>query len=485
MILFEVTVPELDFYKPDYDYFEDVDVGNRIYCRYQEGESELETGTGSGPSKPIPPPVNSTNTTNPGGRRKRSAENEDYMALWKQEQEDDYADERFPRQTGSNTTITVSGSGGPQDVTCPSLTQDKSKFKCELYIRHMKKLRLDGEQKFLKGFRRTLFATVISSFPMRPIPTDMVVVILPNSNDAIIQLGETMFDVVTFNKYLFSYQDVGQTLYIPDHFSVLLLGFPKFLHCSTDPPPPGEILLHDMLRMVGLATRYYRQGIKIQLKPFEAFLIDFSTPDFCEYYKKSLLQLNSTQCDREPSPKDVTTQKYHDRRIATNDARNEAHDNRKKFNLALNEYYQSFFYDPSTAPSGDWFKELVELDPTDYYTMEELLLYESLAEPAVGKFTTNFLMLNVSYNVNEAFSPEFWKHNGVCNQSSWQVVDGGCHLRLYLSKNPVLKQNGGRISLDKFDSLSFQLKLRPLTTRKFEKIYYYKFLILKTTMHIF
>lgn len=74
-------------------------------------------------------------------------------------------------------------------------------------------------------------------------------------------------------KWTFTTRNIGQTLYLPGNFSVLLAGFPRW---------PDQSL------MEGYATMFSHYERRLVYHAFFSFLMDMSTPHFRETYNQTL-----------------------------------------------------------------------------------------------------------------------------------------------------------------------------------------------------
>ncbi|ODM94859.1 Cation channel sperm-associated protein subunit beta [Orchesella cincta] len=322
----------------------------------------------------------------------------------------------------------------PISGTCHPLDAQTEQSDCEMYIRHIKKLHREGETIFLEGFRSSLFVHIVKPPPMYPIPTDLIVLIIKGTNHAIVQLDTFWFE--PGKHFHFRYGHIGQTLYIPEQFSVLLEGFPAY-------QTQGD-LIHNFTRMVGVATRHFRQGARIQVQPFRAFLINLKTDRYCDF------QHRGYQLGAKNNSLELHVAAYDKRRYETDIKRNK--------DLKLHQSVMNKII--SKWPTDGQNTKPMPADPhkiTSYQQVEELLLFQGAR--TIGGEITRRMIINPKLYV-----PPIRKHFKCEDDPEiWSIVDGGCHLRLFLVDNPVIKQGGGRVSLDKHDSLSFTVKLRSLT----------------------
>ncbi|CAL8116875.1 unnamed protein product [Orchesella dallaii] len=377
-LLFEADVPStIPGYFPDRNYMHPINTGNKIFCKSLH---LLPPGTPPGPSPPT------------------------------------------------------------LDDTCPPLEVDADDRPddCELYIRHIKKLSRKGVDVFLNGFRAVLYVHIVKVFPMYPIPTDIMVLILKGTNRAVIQLDSSMFE--NRQNFFFRYGHIGQTLYIPEQFSILLEGFPKYNDID-----PTKL---DFTRMVGIATRFYRNGARVQVPPFKGFLINLRTDHYCDFqYKGYKLNTNGTK------ELELQIQAYNKRRKEMDTQRKKEREEHWNIMNKIIEKWPSYgaMFKPQNI-----IKEF-PMEVNTYEKLEDKLLLTDI--PTVAATKVRKLTVDPSIFVPPVRDTFDCKDD----PEIWSITDGGCHLRLFLVKNPVIKQGGGRISLDKHDSLSFSVKLRALT----------------------
>lgn len=246
--------------------------------------------------------------------------------------------------------------------------------------------------------------------------------------------------------------------------------------------------------MTGLATRFYREGLRVELPPYKAYLVNFTTSGYCDFYKKTLaVDDNCKQQDFFVELDEQRTNQYakklsfaiSDHLQVTNAVNSQWEATHNEKNLL------PFNAEEEYVSTGGKYSDI--RGPIDDQTSEERTA-SGAAEPIRGRSEEEDQEKKERERIHRVGARMFEKlltlsspflvpgkgpihlppkndplmKDLVCKrEEGWKITDGGCHIRLYLAKNPVIKQNGGRITLDKHDSLSFTVKLRSLTGRKF------------------
>ncbi|CAL8118569.1 unnamed protein product [Orchesella dallaii] len=301
---------------------------------------------------------------------------------------------------------------------------------CQIFVRHIKTV-----QDYLDGFRSCLYGTVSKNPPLLPIPADIVVLQFAWSNKAFIKID----DIYNVPPFSFSVEHIGQTLFLPGNFSILLSGFPKKSSLGSGP---------DYSIMEGYTTLYSQFERRLVYNAFYAYLMDLSTQRFRDIHMA--LQ--------------EETYKAEEKRLV--DIDREGKELEAKRIAERDEIRRIWSLSPwSKDGTGNTIKIFEEDYPRPYESrksVEDRLLKVESSErhTKLEHLTPQPIVPITPAPAGDLASNMYVPY---LDRTVWHFKESECNYILSLSDNKVLKSHGGRFSLDLHDSMSFEVKLRSTT----------------------